>query len=91
MADIFLRFKLRVEVNDKEVGSCIQSFQSLTKVKQEVTLFPALSDAPVSCTRLRILLNTICRKSGFNSLRTPLNHGAEQASNETLKQTQQRK
>ena len=44
----------------------------------------------VSCTRLRILLNTICRKPGFNSLRTPLNHGAEQASNETLKQTQQR-
>jgi len=34
--------------------------------------------------RLRILLNTICRKPGFNSLRTPLNHGAEQASNETL-------
>ena len=44
----------------------------------------------MSCTRLRILLNTICRKPGFNSLRTPLNHGAEQASNETLKQTQQR-
>ena len=44
----------------------------------------------VSCTRLRILLNTICRKPGFNTLRTPLNHGAEQASNETLKQTQQR-
>ena len=44
----------------------------------------------VSCTRLRILLNTICRKPGFNSLRTPLNHGSEQASNETLKQTQQR-
>ena len=44
----------------------------------------------LSCTRLRILLNTICRKPGFNSLRTPLNHGAEQASNETLKQTQQR-
>ena len=43
-----------------------------------------------SCTRLRILLNTICRKPGFNSLRTPLNHGAEQASNETLKQIQQR-
>jgi len=43
----------------------------------------------MSCTRLRILLNTICRKPGFNSLRTPLNHGAEQASNETLKQTQQ--
>ena len=45
---------------------------------------------PVSCTRLRILLNTICRKLGVNSLRTPLNHVAEQASNETLKQTQQR-
>ena len=44
----------------------------------------------VSCTRLRILLNTICRKPGFNSLRTPLNHGAEQVSNETLKQTLQR-
>ena len=44
----------------------------------------------LSCTRLRILQNTICRKPGFNSLRTPLNHGAEQASNETLKQTQQR-
>ena len=44
----------------------------------------------LSCTRLRILLNTICRKPGFNSLRTPLNHGAGQASNETLKQTQQR-
>jgi len=44
----------------------------------------------LSCTRLRILLNTICRKPGFNSLGTPLNHGAEQASNETLKQTQQR-
>ena len=44
----------------------------------------------LSCTRLRIPLNTICRKPGFNSLRTPLNHGAEQASNETLKQTQQR-
>ena len=44
----------------------------------------------MSCTRPRILLNTICRKSGFNSLRRPLNHGAEQASNETLKQTQQR-
>ena len=43
----------------------------------------------LSCTRLRILLTTICRKPGFNSLRTPLNHGAEQASNETLKQTQQ--
>ena len=43
----------------------------------------------LSCTRLRIP-NTICRKPGFNSLRTPLNHGAEQASNETLKQTQQR-
>jgi len=42
------------------------------------------------CTRLRILLNTTCRKPGFNLLRTPLNHGAEQASNETLKQTQQR-
>ena len=42
------------------------------------------------CTRLWILLNTLCRKPGFNSLRTPLNHGAEQASNETLKQTQQR-
>jgi len=37
-----------------------------------------------------MLLNTICRNPGFNSLRTPLNHGAEQASNETLKQTQQR-
>jgi len=44
----------------------------------------------LSCTRLRILLNTIYRKPGFNSLRTPLNHGAEQANNETLKQTQQR-
>ena len=44
----------------------------------------------VSCTHLWLLLNTICRKPGFNSLRTPLNHGAEQASNETLKQTQQR-
>ena len=44
----------------------------------------------LSCTRLRILLTTICRKPGFNSLRTPLNHGAEQACNETLKQTQQR-
>ena len=44
----------------------------------------------MSCTRLRILLNTICRRPGFNSLRTPLNHGAEQVSNETLKQTQQR-
>ena len=44
----------------------------------------------LSCTRLRILLNTICRKPGFNSLRTLLNDGAEQASNETLKQTQQR-
>ena len=44
----------------------------------------------LSCTRLRILLNTIYRKPGFNSLRTPHNHGAEQASNETLKQTQQR-
>ena len=44
----------------------------------------------MSCTRLQILLNTICRKPGFNSLRTPLNHGAGQASNETLKQTQQR-
>ena len=44
----------------------------------------------LSCTRLRILLNTNCRKPGFNSLSTPLNHGAEQASNETLKQTQQR-
>ena len=44
----------------------------------------------LSCTRLRILLNTICKKTGFNSLRTPLNHGAEQVSNETLKQTQQR-
>jgi len=42
------------------------------------------------CTHLRILLNTICKKPGFNSLRTPLNHGAEQVSNETLKQTQQR-
>jgi len=29
-------------------------------------------------------------KTGFNSLRKPLNHGAEQASNETLKHTQQR-
>jgi len=44
----------------------------------------------LSYTRLRILLDTICRKPGFNSLRTPLNHGAEQASNETLKQAQQR-
>jgi len=44
----------------------------------------------VSCTRLRILLKTICRKPGFNSLRTLLNYGAEQVSNETLKQTQQR-
>ena len=44
----------------------------------------------MSCNRLQILLNTICKKPGFNSLRTPLNHGAEQASNETLKQTQQR-
>ena len=44
----------------------------------------------LSCTRLRILLNTTCRKPGFNSLRTPLNHGAEQASNEILKPTQQR-
>ena len=38
------------------------------------------SPCMLSCTRLRILLNTICRKPGFNSLRTPLNHGAEQAS-----------
>ena len=30
------------------------------------------------------------QKARLNSLRTPLNHGAEQASNETLKQTQQR-
>ena len=52
--------------------------------------FNEVSFERVSCTRLRILLNTICRKPGFNSLRTPLNHGAEQASNETLKQTQQR-
>jgi len=50
----------------------------------------AITFTCVSCTRLQILLNTICRKPGFNSLRTPLNHGAEQASNETLKQTQQR-
>ena len=46
-------------------------------------------DCTLSCTRLRILLNTICRKPGFNSLRTLLDHGAEQTSNETLKQTQQ--
>ena len=54
------------------------------------TLPPFRRTREVSCTRLRILLNTICRKPGFNSLRTPLNHGAEQATNETLKQTQQR-
>ena len=36
-----------------------------------------ICEKSVSCTRLRILLNTICRKPGFNSLRTPLNHGAE--------------
>jgi len=36
----------------------------------------------VSCTRLRIRLNTISGKPGFTSLKTPLNHGAEQASND---------
>ena len=43
----------------------------------------------LSCTRLRIRLNTICGKPGFNSLMTPLNHGAsytKDASKETLKQ-----
>jgi len=33
----------------------------------------------LSCTRLRILLDTIGWKPGFNSLRTPLNHGAAQS------------
>jgi len=36
----------------------------------------------VSCIRLRIRLNTISGKAGFNSLKTPLNDGAEQASND---------
>ena len=43
----------------------------------------------MSCTLLRIRLNTICGKPGFNSLKTPLNHGAsytKDASKETLKQ-----
>ena len=46
----------------------------------------------MSCTRLRIRLNTICGKPGFNSLKTPLNHGAsytKDASKET-ETTQQR-
>jgi len=37
---------------------------------------------PLSCTRLRIRLNTISGKTGFNSLKSPLNHGAEQASDD---------
>ena len=36
----------------------------------------------MSCTRLRIRLSTISGKPGFNLLKTPLNHGAEQASND---------
>ena len=43
----------------------------------------------LSCTRLRIPLNTICGKLGFNSLKTPLNHGAsytKDARKETLTQ-----
>jgi len=38
----------------------------------------------LSCTCLRIRLNTISGKPGFNSLKTPLNHGAEQASNDSF-------
>jgi len=60
------------------------------QAEKSTVLFYWLSPTLLSCTRLRILLNTICRKPGFNSLRTPLSHGAEQASNETLKQTRQR-
>ena len=47
------------------------------------------SVAELSCTGLRIPLNTICEKPGFNSLNTPLNHGASytiDASKETQKQ-----
>ena len=51
----------------------------------DVTIWRHFHICKLSCTRLRILLNTICRKPGFNSLRTPLSHGAKQASNETLK------
>jgi len=59
-------------------------------LRRDEQLIHPLKWIKLSCTHLRILLNTICRNPGFYSLRTPLNHGAEQASNETLKQTQQR-
>ena len=77
---------------DIENGSSVQGVYAFftRKMLENQLNIRGVCCCHASCTRLRILLNTICRKPGFNSLRTPLNHGAEQASNETLKQTQQR-
>jgi len=79
---LFILISIREYQNIGKAGS--------KKVEDNGNIWKQKNCYHLSCTRLRILLNTICRKPGFNSLRTPLNHGAEQASNETLKQTQQR-
>jgi len=49
MAGLYLRFKLRVEVGDNEIQTCIPACNHQSKVKQGVTLFAAVSDAPACC------------------------------------------
>jgi len=41
MADIFLRFKLRVVVSDNEIRSCIELLVITNQSKTSVTTFPS--------------------------------------------------
>jgi len=48
MPDLYLNFKLRVEVGDNEIQTCICALVITKKMKHGVTLFAAVSGVPAS-------------------------------------------
>jgi len=63
MPDFYLSFKLRVEVGDNQIQLVYTRLQSLTELKQGVTLFAAVPGAPPCCFPLNGDINFISRPS----------------------------
>jgi len=50
MADLYLRFKLRIELKDNEIHACVYALViSYQKQNKELMLFAAVSGAPACC------------------------------------------
>jgi len=64
MADFHLRFKLRIELSDNEIQSCVYALViSYRKQNKELMLFAAVSGAPACCITPKGDVNFISRPS----------------------------